>query len=180
MTSEKGRFSCMKVLVDSGADVNQKAESRHTILTLATKNGHYECVNILVNTVLDVNIVNGFNETALMYASDNLTCSKLLLKSGAKINIFNTRNRKTLSCALWALLFTQRKENFRAHSSILLFAAGETVDPRILRQLSKQSSTAESSALNFLLNKDLKLYLKHLCREAMRRRLTMTMMTTPI
>ena len=133
ITSERGRVRCMKVLVDAGTDVNQKAEKRHTILTLATKNGHYESMNKLMDAGADVNIVNGFNETALMYASDNLSCSKLLLKSGAKINIFNTKNRNALSCALWPLVFSQRKDELNADVSILLFAAGETVDPRILR-----------------------------------------------
>ena len=97
MTSERGKARCMKVLVDAGADVNQRAEKRHTILTLAAKNGHYECMNILINAGADVNFVNGFNETALMFPSDNLRCSKLLLKSGAKINIFNKKYRNGLS-----------------------------------------------------------------------------------
>ena len=172
VSSMTGKDRCMKVLVDAGADVNQKdkTEYRHTILTLATKNGHYECMNILINAGADVNTVNRFNETALFYASNNLRCLKLLLKSGAKINIFSTKNRNALRIALWPFTST-RRDKPNVHIASLLFAAGELIDPQILRKVSRQSSNDESFAFDFLLNKDLKFCLKHLCREALREHL---------
>ena len=59
---------CVRLLVNSGADVNKADKDGTTSLTLAVTNGHYESVNLLLKGA-DVNATDSYGNTALMFAA---------------------------------------------------------------------------------------------------------------
>ena len=78
----------MKVLVQSGADVNAVNRDKETALHVAANNGHVDVVKVLVQNGVDVNAVNKDKETPLYAAffMNQLACSLQLICCGAKID----------------------------------------------------------------------------------------------
>ncbi len=96
-------LECVKVLVESGADVNQRTKYGWTALLTATQNRHYRLGAYLLDHGADPNIANNGGWTALYLATDNrniesgdypvrapdmdhLDFIKLLLAHGANVN----------------------------------------------------------------------------------------------
>jgi ankyrin repeat protein len=64
-------LECIKVLVESGADVNQKTLYGWTSLLTATQNRHYKIGEYLLNHGADPNLANNGGWTPLYLATDN-------------------------------------------------------------------------------------------------------------
>ncbi len=90
--SNYGRTQIVKMLVESGASVNQKASSENllnTPLRTAVINGSYDIVEYLIQNGADVN-TNSFRPMLMELpaddSDDSIKIAKLLIKSGADIN----------------------------------------------------------------------------------------------
>ena len=171
-----GHLDVLKILTDTGADVNHKFENGLTATMYAVQSGKYKCLEFLIKFTGHCLSILPFIRFTPSRAKDNEKTIKVLLRSGMKVNVPNRENNNVL-CS--QILFADWLDNIRGDQNghvthyrrcMLLYAAGNTVD----------GSTVEGTVLDkvkqapvpdYLLFKDLKLDLKHLCREAIRKHL---------
>ena len=119
-----------KMFIEAGADVNVTSPQGYTPLMEVMDDSGYDCVEMLINAGADVNITcNEDLATALFWAlnsecswSKSVECAKLLLRSGARINVRNSKG----NTALEETLSTVQEEV--GETFLTLFAAGETVN----------------------------------------------------
>lgn len=100
------KLSCVKLLLNAGADTNLVNDNKYTALMLTCLNYDNEsslsCVKLLIKSGANVNCVSIDGQTALMFKCrkyDNelhLKCIKLLIKSGANANLQNNSNDTAL------------------------------------------------------------------------------------
>ena len=70
-SSSSGHITCVKALVEAGADVNScSCESGDTALICATKKGSVEMIHCLIALGVDVNYLNKDGDVALQYAAE--------------------------------------------------------------------------------------------------------------
>jgi ankyrin repeat protein len=79
----------VKLLLDKGADINERDSDNATALLRASQNGLMEVVKLLLNKGADVNVRNINDATPLMVASTggHTEIVKLLLVKGADLNV---------------------------------------------------------------------------------------------
>ncbi|EPE09633.1 ankyrin repeat protein [Ophiostoma piceae UAMH 11346] len=84
-----GNEAAVRLLIESGADVNIHSGYYGTALQAAADNGHEKIVRLLIESGADVNIQSGYYGTALQAAAKNghEETVRLLIESGADINI---------------------------------------------------------------------------------------------
>lgn len=89
--------SIAKLLIESGAKLNQKDPDGNTELHLAAMRGFSDLINLLVKKGADVNISNNFNHTALYYAVKHgyhLSAESLIAAGADKRSILDNNNSK--------------------------------------------------------------------------------------
>lgn len=69
--SDRGSTAIVKLLVDSGADINLKDSDGQTALHYASSCGHLECVKLLLEHSADKNILDNDGCTAASMAADD-------------------------------------------------------------------------------------------------------------
>ena len=165
----------VRFLIQQGADVNIHCGYQdRTPLMAAVTCGQVGCAKAILEAGADVNSTNSKEYTALMCIDagtvyvedmfidevDNVGCAKLLLGFGAKINLVDRVSRNALQhqVALW--YYDEDDTTRSTDICLLLFAAGETLD-----------GTPDAEIPDCLRFDDVKLELKHICREAIRKRL---------
>ena len=86
--------SCLKCLVEAGADMNVQDKDGYTALIYASGGGNAESVKFLTDgmSVSTLNQANAHGKTALMlaasrYSTDNVDILKYLVEAGADVNI---------------------------------------------------------------------------------------------
>ena len=93
--AENGNDKCVELLINSGADLDERDTSARTPLMAAAENGHDRVVELLIEAGADVNLVQpdeseGIDTyfTAVMFAEKNhhKSCVKLLVDAGAEID----------------------------------------------------------------------------------------------
>ena len=179
IASRVGFDEAVELLIQSGADVNKIGQHQCSPLMEAVANGHVKCMKLLLEAGADVNFIHRSGVTLLMCAGvplyilfepreiykylnnwkaerNFLSCVKLLLQSGAKINI-----RKASSNALKLQMALHNVSSDRSDICLLLYAAGETLDGTT--DAEKLPDSLKFEALQF--------NLKHLCREVIRKHL---------
>ena len=168
--ASQGHDQCVKALITAGADVNEADEHGYTPLLYASEDGRVKCVEILIKAGADVNKRNEANETALISAAyeGHDRCDWSLLRSGAKINFkinFQVNYPRYLAALnglnALGLYLDQSQKSENKNIVMLLYAAGETI---ILKN-------DEIQVPDYLKLEHLKLNLKHLCRETIRKHL---------
>ena len=166
---------CLSLLINAGADVNTICGSSCPLINIVATRGDVKGLDILIEAGADVNCLDANNNTPLIAAADpwkiyhQAEKAVLLLRSGAKINVFNKNNHNALMAHInWQY----EVKNVGMEMNMLLFAAGETIDGTSIKRSSWLCSRDEYiNVPNYLLNTELKLCLKHLCREAIREHL---------
>ena len=170
LPSEYGKYDeCAVLLIEAGADVNIKDKYGNTPLNDAVASGLDKCVNILIAAGADVNTTNAKGNTVLHMVFDpvgpmSVICTgviksiRTVLQAGAKINIRNIHGQKALHFSIFKGVVGKEQcscnGQCRKNVAHLLFAAGETVGEIVDYGSPEQ-----------------RLYLKHICREAIRKHL---------
>ena len=143
---------CIEILIDAGADVNIKDDAGNIPLHKVIEYDHEECIPFLLESGADVNIANKSGEAALTIAAaiGNIRVTKHLLKANCRINMVQN-----------ALMSHLEFQPYNADLVSLLFAAGEILDDDGLKDVAE----------DVLQLKELRIQLKHICREAVRKHL---------
>ncbi|CDK30866.1 ankyrin repeat domain-containing protein [Candidatus Babela massiliensis] len=105
MASRYGRKDIVKILIQSGTNVNAKNKSGNSALLEATQNGHKEIVQMLIDSGADVNVQDKDGNTALIRAAqnDNLNIIKCLINSNA--NLLEKNNKGE---SIYTILYKKR------------------------------------------------------------------------
>ena len=196
---QRAHYGCMEILIKAGAIMPQESEEfegqyAHNALCCAAQNGRHKALTALINAGVLVNNNNPIKPrqrgifwtpsqvqriSPLIYAadkvgqrilylsdpfatnpdnndSDYLICVIKLLKAGIQINKENEQSRNALELHL-----LRQGMGFDKDIVEILYVAGEKIHP------SKLALTIPG----FLQLDELRLCLKHLCREAIRKHL---------
>ena len=96
--ADKGNTEALKVLIENGADVNEKLDNGLTPIMLATRNNHMETVSALAENMADLNAQDKTGKTALMYAASNglPNIIKLLIEKKANLEIKDNEDQTAL------------------------------------------------------------------------------------
>ena len=92
--SQNGHTETVLLLLQNGAHVNMQDNDGWSSLMTASQNGHTETVLLLLQNGAHVNMKDNDGMSSLML-SNSLTCSQLLISSGADINLLSTTTRLT-------------------------------------------------------------------------------------
>ena len=167
--SQSGFNNCVKLLLQAGADVNMRG---HSALKEAATHGKVECCDLLIKAGADVNTADHLGYTPLMSAAKGIhtyvnhttaviECVRLLLRRNAQIN---RKNKNGFNAVTIHLFYSSQSEPPNKTMVMLLHAAGEKLDGALL-------VSVLGSVPDYLHFEDLKLCLKHLCREVIRKHL---------
>ena len=178
IAAQNGHMTCMDLLISAGADVNGVDYYNRTVLQHEITKGSTDCVKLLIRAGADVNIADDENNTALIKAATltgadpikhETTCTviKLLLRAGAHVNKINYHHQNALQHHIAESQVVSRD------IAMLLFAAGETIDGTTVPRFDvyRSANARFVNVPDYLLNTELTLCLKHLCREAIRKHL---------
>ena len=170
----------LELFLKAGADVNSNNRYGFPLIIIAARHGRYDCLKLLIEAGADVNTIVSQAATPLHALVKNLDKVesklllrnvKLLLRAGANVNIFRD---------MTTMYFNQYEHNALRHYIIqcpafnvqpykkvcmLLCAAGETVDGCTIRRISDTGQNEKAHVSQFLLQKKLKLNLKHIYAE---------------
>ena len=136
-----GHFVYVNMLIEDGADVNERNSSLETAFILAAVRKRYKTLKLLLNAGADVNVADMDSSTALTrvacrYGGQDLSMLRFLLRIGVKINFVGFRHLlcyPRLEKPENALMKCLRLREDRRESALLLFAAGETIDESALK-----------------------------------------------
>ena len=96
---EYNQLECVKVLIDSGANLNLKNSIGRTPLIVAVQNQYEVCAQLLIDSGADLNIQDQNGHTVLIFACSNnlINCVKELIKKGGNIFLKNKEGRDAYS-----------------------------------------------------------------------------------
>ena len=80
LAARYGQVECLKILIESGADVNAVDEYEYTAAHSAAMYGQLEYLKVLIENGVNVNAINRFGRTAAQVAIINgeIECAELL------------------------------------------------------------------------------------------------------
>jgi len=121
--SQQGHVDCIKVLIESDANVNYVGEYGCTALRLAVSNGRKECVKALIEAGANVNQIDNYGYTVLMSASYNgyTEIMKYLINAGANVNYMD----KYWNTALIRILDGKTRRRYAICLKILIDAGAD-------------------------------------------------------
>jgi ankyrin repeat protein len=90
-----------RLLIDNGADVNQKTVRGVTPLVEAARTNHMEVARLLLDRGAEIDATNDYKATALIYAAsaNAKETARLLIDKGADLSITNRSGKTALSVA---------------------------------------------------------------------------------
>jgi ankyrin repeat protein len=157
VASACGQLTVVRVLLEAGADVNEKdgldhetwrSTGRRTALFHASIGGHSEVVRVLLEAGANVNEKDREGRTALMHASLHgaLDVARVLLEAGADLEVKDNKGKTALGHAFNPSM----AEFLRRHSG-----QGETpIESLISAVRGSGGSTIETDLVNALANED--------------------------
>ena len=179
--------TCVQLLIEAGADVNMTKnfiEIPDSALAEESETSA-ELVKLLIEVGADMNIPSVKGGILAFGSHVTVNSARVLLRAGAKINVFTDNNINTLkriiaqnipptlSGEVYVFIAENGLPAQKEDVCMLLFAAGETMDGTNVQQIDYFGSgkMEQVPIPDFLLFKDLGFCLKHLCREAIRKHL---------
>ena len=122
VAARNGDLNITNVLIEAGADVNKicVTNSGDTALIVAVRNEYLSIIEALIEAGADVNKTGENNKTALSYfaLNGNKQGVRLLLRSGAKVNIIGRQHVATPNIGL---LLKAAGQEMLSHQEILEF-----------------------------------------------------------
>ncbi len=114
---------CVRLLVESGVDLNFRGFDGITPILLALSSGSLETLLILLDNNANLNAIDDFHRTALMFASinGNINCFKRILEYESIVNSINKVDINNNS----ALMYAAKLGNLQ-NVNKLLTAGGDT------------------------------------------------------
>ncbi len=88
-----------QLLIEHGADINQKNRDKEPILSMAVKKKNIHAINFLIRNSADINAQNFYGETALSIALPDIELAKLLIENGSNVDAQNTQGDTALHLA---------------------------------------------------------------------------------
>ena len=173
---EANKTDCVKILIEAGADISKEGIHTFAVFEFAVKKGLNTCIKSIAKAGVDVNLANNRKTALIMLAEDIdntdagtslIPTAMLLLKLGAHVNKVNHFGNNALRCHI------RNGRGLNKRLAMSLFAAGEKIHDTPVSSLRLYGFyiIEKYPVPEFLLNNDLKLCLKHLCREAIRKHL---------
>ena len=153
--------SASELLIKAGADVKNS-----TALSRAAMVGRMQCLQMLIEAGADVNKsgINGYpNLISAATRSACIDCVRILLKAGAHIN------QPYLPSQDFLQYLSQIEDKRKC--AVLLYVAGEQVDSTTLEKNELLGDITPVEIAEYLQFTDLKLSLKHMCRQSIRKHL---------
>ncbi len=98
-----GLLDIANVLVDAGADLNQKTREGYSLLYIAVQNKHKPIVEYLLSKGAPINEKNGLNDDSALHKAcfiGSLEMTKTLIEAGADINILDKIGQKPIDLAI--------------------------------------------------------------------------------
>ena len=173
-----GNAKCMEALIKAGADVNKAGKSRGASLRNAHNNGNdntlekstplldamrfrnAKCADLLISAGADVNAVDSLGNTPLIFSCYcGVNTAKSLLQSGAKINMVNASGGNAFEEMLQDEHVAEYDILPDKTMVLFLYASGEILRADTRQRLKRYGKV----------KKHLKLNVKNLCREAIRK-----------
>ena len=145
---------CVEFLIKTVADVNMRSSDNRTVLYSAVRTGSVQCVDLLLNTGADVNVTDHRGATVLFQGEESqhpslLKCIKRVLHEGIKVNMRSGRFLHEMTALTYFVGFLNLSPNKSATEAMheeeftmLLFAAGDTLDETKVKQISHQKTSA--------------------------------------
>jgi len=96
-----GHVEVVKILLDCGVDVDQRGKDGWTALHDASSCGRVEVAQFLIQQGAVVDALNDGQQTALYLAACDLELARLLINSGASVNIADKDSWTPLLMAVW-------------------------------------------------------------------------------
>ena len=149
---------CVQLLIEAGADVNA-VDSKGTTALMAAVVDHDECIDALIKAGADVNAIDSTGNTALMFSAYSVHAVRHLLHAGAIVNTVNRYGHNAIQQAI--------AEHGHQEVLMLLHAAGDVIKSKHVLKFDLQSIPVPE----YLQHQDIKMELKHMCREAVRKHL---------
>ena len=155
------RDKYVRLLINSGANVNYVPDwyDSWPPLTYAVFHGHAKSVELLLQAGANVNRTDRGQKTAL-HRVKNVQCLCLLLKARAHVNM------KPVNALEYKIANKPTKD-----VCMMMFAAGERLKYTTVVITHATGREDEAQVPDYLLFKDVKFHLKHLCREKIRKHL---------
>ena len=160
-------YQSLEMFLKAGADVNSKNLYGFPLIIVAAQHGRYDCLKLLIDAGADVNTIVSQLATplhALMENLDNVESKlllrniKLLLREGAKVNIFrdmttlysnkyehNALRHYIIQCPTFSVQPDKKV-------CMLLYAAGETIDGCTIRRTSNAGQNEKAHVPQILLH----------------------------
>ena len=160
-------------LINTGADVNAYNSYGQCALTEAAVKSYDEGLEILIEAADETDPTRSYlaplSDVWFETRSLKVSTLKILLRAGFKINVPNLFFYNTLT---YYIVLQRRRENRRPNEDIcmLLFACGEIVTGPIV-QVTARYGDLSAEVPEYLFHRELRMCLKHLCREAIRKHL---------
>ena len=173
----------IEVLITAGADVNTASAFGNVPLISVIQFDHEECVPLLLESGADVNATEadtGYSALMIAIVFNKRETFDQLLKSGADVNIVDKRGDTALTMAAIignvTLVKCLLQANCQIHkTSIIVYTHGKPEDTlRLLLAAGEILDDDEESnkmLQDHLHLTDVKMQLKHICREAIRKHL---------
>ena len=98
-----GHLECVKNLVETGANINEKDDDDKTPLHYAAVGGRLECMEFLISNGSKIDEKDIYGRTPLYYAVlyDQLECIKFLISNGANFNEKIKYGKTTIDSLNW-------------------------------------------------------------------------------
>ena len=163
----------ISALINAGADVNARNDQGQCALTQAAVKSFDEGLEIIIEAAdrMDPTRSNFPVLSDVEFEIRRLKSStlKILLRNGLKINVPNQYFNNTLT---YYIVECKRKhDRLSKYVCMLLFAAGESVTGPTVEGRTYYRSLVRAEVPEYIFHKNLRLCLKHLCRETIRKHL---------